>query len=65
MQSTAEVDPTANFHWSSQEWLVTGAQSEEPICDWLMSGWWADSGEAVAALGAAAGWVGSAAGLAG
>ena len=40
------VDPTANFHWSSQGWLVTGAQSGEPNCDWLMSVWWADSGEA-------------------
>ena len=35
-----------NFHWSSQEWLVTVAQSEEPNSDWLMSVWWADLGEA-------------------
>ena len=40
------VDPTVNFHWSSQEWLVTGAQSGEPNFDWLMSVWWADSREA-------------------
>ena len=46
MQSAAVVDPTANSHWSSQEWLVTGAQSEGLISDWLMSLWWADSGEA-------------------
>ena len=24
---------------------MTGAQSGEPNCDWLMSVWWADSGE--------------------
>ena len=46
MQSAAEVDPTANSHWSSQEWLVTGAQNEESICDWLMSVWWVNSGQA-------------------
>ena len=51
MQSAAEVDPTANSHWSSQEWLVTGAQSGEPNFHWLMS--------------AAVGWVGSAVGVAG
>ena len=39
------VGQTANSHWSSQEWLVTGAQNEEPNYDWLMSVWWADSGE--------------------
>ena len=42
----AVVDPTVNFHWSSQEWLVTVAQSREPNSDWLMSVWWADSREA-------------------
>ena len=46
MQSAAVVDPTTNFHWSSQEWLVTGAQNGEPNCGWLMSVSWADSGEA-------------------
>ena len=46
MQSAAVVHPTANSHWSSQEWLVTVAQREGPISEWLMSVWWADSGEA-------------------
>ena len=46
MQSVAVVNQTVNFQGSSQEWLVTGAQSGEPIFDWLMSVWWADSGEA-------------------
>ena len=40
------VDPTANFHWSSQEWLVIGAQIGEPNFHWMMSVWWADSREA-------------------
>ena len=40
------VDPTVNFHWSSQERLVTGTQIGEPNFDWLMSVWWADSREA-------------------
>ena len=40
------VDPAANCHWLSQEWLVTVAQSGKPNSDWLMSVWWADSREA-------------------
>ena len=47
------VDPTVNCHWSSQEWLVTVAQSGKPNSDWLMSVWWADSREAWRRL---AGW---------
>ena len=46
MQSAAVVDPAANYHWLSQEWLVTVAQSGKPNSDWLMSVWWADSREA-------------------
>ena len=46
MQSAAVADLTANFHWSSQEWLATEAQIGELNFDWLMSVWWADSGEA-------------------
>ena len=64
MQGAAVADPTANSHWSSQEWLATETQNGEPNCDWLMSVWWADSGKAWL-RGAAAGWVGSAAGAAG
>ena len=40
------VDPTVNFYWSSQEWLVTVAQSRKPNSDWLMSVWWDNSREA-------------------
>ena len=46
MQSAAVTDPASNCHWLSQERLVAVAQSGKPNSDWLMSVWWADSGEA-------------------
>ena len=46
MQSAAVADPTSNCHWLSQERLVAVAQSGKQNSDWLMSVWWADSGEA-------------------
>ena len=57
MQSAAVVDSTVNGHWSSQEWLVTGAQGEKPNPDWLMSVWWADSREVWRRVAWRGGWL--------
>ena len=46
VQSTATVDPAANYHWLSQERVVTVAQSEEPNSYWLLCGPVAGSREA-------------------